>query len=535
MLEKTLNRIMEGARTPEGKIIAILLTLSLALMTWNVTSIKAAFAQEGEEIPAATDVVADEASVAADQVASGQEELAPVVATEELTAEPASEAADDQAAESESVADVQDEAADKAESDEATEPSDEKGESNQSDADSKEAEAAYPAVTLEANFNGTVVTIDALEGALPEGAKLAVSPVALTDEQLVDKVEAASGKTAKQVKAFKVELADADGKAIQPKADVTVKFDGTNLEGDEFAVYHINDDESIVKITTTAPATANQQEFTADEVKAYVVAGLVEKAAYDAANSDATSDEGEEATLTEETEELPAQSFFKTAPNGVTATVVAPEGAFPAGTTMEVVAVPDEQVIDAVEAALEDGKIVKGVAAVDITFKNAEGEEIEPHVPISVSLRSSVVLAAKEPAVVHIDDVGAASVVTEQKATANSMAFTSEEFSIYAIVETGTDARVKVIFKGLNGADIASMYVKKKDDMEVVLYDPGAGELTNGVYFRGWTTDPNTALRRCRRWLSPCGILSRALLSMTGMPYCHVPTGSPHLSCILTP
>ncbi len=498
MFEKTLNRIMQGAKTPEGKVIAILLTLSLALMTWNATSIKTAFATDEEDLPVASDIMADEADGAAEQEAVQEVPAAPeapaaVEAAEpEPAAEPAAEAPADSGAAVEPAAEEGDA------SQQAAEPADDEASKEAAPAEKegdkeKAEETAYPAVTLDASFNGMVVTVDAPEGALPEGAKLAVSSVALTDEQLTEKVEAASGKTAKQVKALKIELADADGKAIQPKADVTVKFENTtDLEGDEFVVYRIKDDSSIEKISTTVPATASQQTFTADELKAYAVAGLVEKAADEAdANTDATSEEDEEAVPAEEAEELPAQSFFKTAPNGVTATVVAPEGAFPAGTTMEVVAVPDEDVIDAVEAALEDGKTVKNVAAVDITFKNDEGEEIEPKIPINVSLRSPVVLAAKEPAVVHIDDEGAASVVTEQKATANTMAFTSEEFSIYAIVETGTDARVKVIFKGLNNAVIDSMYVKQNDDMEVVLYDPGAGELENGVYFRGWTTDPN--------------------------------------------
>ena len=42
-------------------------------------------------------------------------------------------------------------------------------------------------------------------------------------------------------------------------------------------------------------------------------------------------------------------------------------------------------------------------------------------------------------------------------------------------METGEDARVLVKFLGMNGEEIGSMYVKQNDDMEVVLYDPGAG------------------------------------------------------------
>ena len=54
MLEKTLNRIMLGAKTPEGKIIAILLTISLSLMTWNAASISYAFAADNSSGSAAS-------------------------------------------------------------------------------------------------------------------------------------------------------------------------------------------------------------------------------------------------------------------------------------------------------------------------------------------------------------------------------------------------------------------------------------------------------------------------------------------------
>ena len=51
MLEKTLSRVMEGARTPEGRIIAILLVVCLSLMTWNVGALS--FAVNGEAAKAA--------------------------------------------------------------------------------------------------------------------------------------------------------------------------------------------------------------------------------------------------------------------------------------------------------------------------------------------------------------------------------------------------------------------------------------------------------------------------------------------------
>ncbi|MBQ2479595.1 MAG: hypothetical protein II510_09050, partial [Erysipelotrichales bacterium] len=65
--------------------------------------------------------------------------------------------------------------------------------------------------------------------------------------------------------------------------------------------------------------------------------------------------------------------------------------------------------------------------------------------------------------------------------------FEADGFSIYAIVETGEDARVLVKF--MNGStEIESMYVKSADAAKIstVLYDPGAGTIPEGAYFRGW-------------------------------------------------
>ena len=54
----------------------------------------------------------------------------------------------------------------------------------------------------------------------------------------------------------------------------------------------------------------------------------------------------------------------------------------------------------------------------------------------------------------------------------------------------GDDARLKVVFN--NGTkDVATIYVKKSDNVEMVVYDPGVGELDDGVLFEGWVEDPN--------------------------------------------
>ncbi|MBE6463997.1 MAG: LPXTG cell wall anchor domain-containing protein [Eggerthellaceae bacterium] len=234
----------------------------------------------------------------------------------------------------------------------------------------------------------------------------------------------------------------------------------------------------------------------------------------DDADADDEGEEGTEADEPEATEpadaeaaaELakayPAQAFNDSA-SGLTVDVTAPVGALPAGATMKVKPVEaDDTIMDAVADALPDGKVAKNVTAVDITFFNAEGAEIEPLVPIKVKMQSWAMLTADDPVVVHIDekDDGAVvgKIVAEKKAGLTTMEFNSDKFSVYVVVEQGEGARVKVEFKngkGSTASTLATMYVKKKDitDSNIlaqVLYDPSSElTVTAPSIFKGWTTD----------------------------------------------
>ena len=131
----------------------------------------------------------------------------------------------------------------------------------------------------------------------------------------------------------------------------------------------------------------------------------------------------------------PAQSF-----EGITATmtvkVTADEGAFPEGTTMEVVDVEDEATISDIAGAVEGENVtVNRVHAVDITFRNAEGEEIEPLIPISVVMEVNEQTQSADAVVVHVDGEGNAEVL-EQTGAGNEVSFDAEAFSVYAVVIT---------------------------------------------------------------------------------------------------
>ena len=141
----------------------------------------------------------------------------------------------------------------------------------------------------------------------------------------------------------------------------------------------------------------------------------------------------------------PAQRF-EAAAGDVTVTVEADVGAFPAGTTMVVELVEDQDVITSVAGAVEGQ--VKRVHAVDISFFDADGNEIEPRIPIRVSM--SPAEAAKEeetPVVVHLDAAGETSLMEQsapdgsEAAAENAIVFEADSFSVYALVYTEITTR----------------------------------------------------------------------------------------------
>jgi len=138
--------------------------------------------------------------------------------------------------------------------------------------------------------------------------------------------------------------------------------------------------------------------------------------------------------------DLPAQTFVGEA-GGVKVTVEADAGAFPADTTMVVTTVAAEDLPETVTEAVA-GK-VSGVEAVDIAFYNKDGEEIEPLIPIRVSMTAPRIAHAEQSQVVHVTADGEANLV-EQTPTSqldetpaeDQIVFDADGFSVYAIVYT---------------------------------------------------------------------------------------------------
>ncbi|MBQ9663309.1 MAG: Cna B-type domain-containing protein [Oscillospiraceae bacterium] len=166
-------------------------------------------------------------------------------------------------------------------------------------------------------------------------------------------------------------------------------------------------------------------------------------------DTDAEDPEGGETADAEQTEEdgadteeaepgipMPAQSFELTA-GGIQVSVEADEGAFPENTRMSVTPVNGNMLKNTVADAI-NAEVLE-VQAVDIKFYSAEGEEIEPLIPIRVSIipvRSQH--EENKAKVVHIDKSGEAELIgqAEDAQTENEreVVFDADSFSIYAIV-----------------------------------------------------------------------------------------------------
>ena len=126
----------------------------------------------------------------------------------------------------------------------------------------------------------------------------------------------------------------------------------------------------------------------------------------------------------------------------ISVSVDAPEGALPAGATMKVTPVNDVTVLDAArkKAVNDMGLIAEAAntAAVDISFYDELGAEIEPMRAVNVTMTARQIAFKDDMTVVHVDDANVASVIDADAIDADekSIAFTASSFSVYALVYT---------------------------------------------------------------------------------------------------
>ncbi|MDO4617185.1 MAG: CHAP domain-containing protein [Lachnospiraceae bacterium] len=212
-------------------------------------------------------------------------------------------------------------------------------------------------------------------------------------------------------------------------------------------------DETIVgfgEIPENPAMVAEEEENNSAESESAGTAQSAEKNTSDSNSSkksdsksaaDAKSDSDGKKKETAEVQ-YPSQSF-QSSSEGMTVTVIAEEGAFPANTSMTVTEVTDEKVLE--KAIYASGTENGQAKAVDITFTDAKGKEIEPQKAIRVTLKADEIAGTEDVTVVHVNDDNEASVVEQtpvrtlsedEKPAVDEVIFDSDAFSTYAVVYT---------------------------------------------------------------------------------------------------
>ena len=198
----------------------------------------------------------------------------------------------------------------------------------------------------------------------------------------------------------------------------------------------------------------------------------------------------------------PAQTLTATLDDGTVVTIQAGVGVLPAGTTVEAQIVDNQTVIDAITTKTQDNGDIK---AIDVTLHDKAGNEIQPNGKVTVTF-SKTGMDTDTVSVYHVTEANgqeetaddASKLTVEQvrttTATANEQVFEADHFSIYAITSPANPRLQVIFYQKDRSTEAATMLVKRRntqDEVNRIVYDPGAGALEDNEVFRGWTTDPN--------------------------------------------
>lgn len=126
---------------------------------------------------------------------------------------------------------------------------------------------------------------------------------------------------------------------------------------------------------------------------------------------------------------------FEEGTDEVTVVVDAPEGAFPANTIMTVGEASEESVQAIAEAVNVE---TTDVRAVNITF-TVDGEEIQPEVPVKVTLKSDLISNSDKPVIVHVDDNKQTEIVEQVAIDGETVTFETAAFSDWGIADSEND------------------------------------------------------------------------------------------------
>lgn len=169
--------------------------------------------------------------------------------------------------------------------------------------------------------------------------------------------------------------------------------------------------------------------------------------------SEASVTESTEVTeATDETEATDAPVVLNTyeavSEDGISVTARAIDGAFDSDVEMIVEDIDPDDVIDGVNDTLDEETEAKDLIAVDISFVDEIGNEIEPNdnylVSVEITLPEDTELEGDDFTVIHLDDDGEGEELTDAEVSSTDASFVTESFSIYVMTATGLRSKDQI-------------------------------------------------------------------------------------------
>ena len=159
---------------------------------------------------------------------------------------------------------------------------------------------------------------------------------------------------------------------------------------------------------------------------------------------------------TADTSEIPVQVFSAVSQSGILVEASATEKVFPNGTVMKAVDIDDEDALAAASENVAEGMEVLDAVAVDISFYDENGDELEPDgtegVQVNIILPQERQLCGDEFSLMHFMDTGLVEIVPDAEVSETGAAFTAESFSAYAVITYSNGNRTLKI----NGSSVTN-------------------------------------------------------------------------------
>jgi len=188
-------------------------------------------------------------------------------------------------------------------------------------------------------------------------------------------------------------------------------------------------------------------------------------------------------------------SFEQTSKSGIKVKAKAAKGVFPNKTTMTVTDIEKSEAVKTAQQGIGTAEKVVDAVAVDITFKDAEGREIEPadskNVKVQISLTGEKKLEGDNQKLLHKTDNGEVKAVENAEMTETEASFTAESFSIYvwtvyqeSEVSDSNQPRYVDISKAAAGNSQSNPYVINVGE-SINIASPGSTSGSFAVYGNG--------------------------------------------------